>query len=187
MVPYHCLIVPNQHVQTTLELEDDDWNEIRNFQKCLIRMCESKYLGIIFMEQLINLEDHKHAVIECVPVPSKIYPYMSQYFKEGLLSSESEWSQHRKVIITDRGFRRSIVKNLPFFHVWFDPNRGMGHVIEEPKEWPEWFGREIIAGVLDLSVEFWRKPKLIEGHNIAQRSREFLQAWEPFDWTKMLD
>ena len=29
MVPYHCFIVPMNHVTTTLELDDDVWDEIR--------------------------------------------------------------------------------------------------------------------------------------------------------------
>jgi hypothetical protein len=29
LVPGHCLIVPIQHHLSTLELEDDDWEEIR--------------------------------------------------------------------------------------------------------------------------------------------------------------
>ena len=29
MVPFHCFIVPIQHVTTTLECDDDVWDEIR--------------------------------------------------------------------------------------------------------------------------------------------------------------
>jgi Protein similar to CwfJ C-terminus 1 len=29
MLPFHCLIVPTQHVTSTLDLEDDAWDEIR--------------------------------------------------------------------------------------------------------------------------------------------------------------
>jgi hypothetical protein len=37
-----------------------------------------------------------------------------------------------------------MVKNLPYFHVWFSPNEGYGHVIEEEKEFPGWFGKVCI-------------------------------------------
>lgn len=62
--------------------------------------------------------------------------------QEAIKNSEGEWSQHKKLIDTSkRGFRRSMVKNLPYFHVWFSPNEGYGHVIEEEKDFPAWFGK----------------------------------------------
>ena len=82
-------------------------------------------------------------MIECIPVPMDKWEDAPAYFKEAILSSEEEWSQHQKVIETskkDGGFRRSMVKNLPYFHVWFGVEGGMGHVIEG-EGWKEWFGR----------------------------------------------
>jgi Protein similar to CwfJ C-terminus 2 len=51
------------------------------------------------------------------------------------LSSEAEWSQHKKVIdfsARPGGFRRAMVPNLPYFMVQFDHKgeKGYGHVIE---------------------------------------------------------
>ncbi|KAJ2997187.1 hypothetical protein HDV02_005785 [Globomyces sp. JEL0801] len=137
MVPYHCLIVPMQHAITTLELEDDTWDEIR----------------------------------------------------EALLDAEGEFSQqHKKLIPTsrERGFRKSLVPNLPYFHIWFDPDQGLGHIIEDPHEWQPWFGKQVIAGPMDLSTSKWRKPKLVEPNENSQRIRKFLKIWSPFNWTKML-
>lgn len=55
--------------------------------------------------------------------------------QEGILSSESEWSQHKKLIdfsARPGGFRRSLVSNLPYFMVQWDykGEKGFGHVIE---------------------------------------------------------
>ena len=69
--------------------------------------------------------------------------------QEAIKNSEGEWSQHKKLIDTSkRGFRRSMVKNLPYFHVWFSPNEGYGHVIEEEKDFPAWFGK-VNSNLLD--------------------------------------
>lgn len=56
-------------------------------------------------------------------------------FQESILSSEAEWSQHKKVIdfsARPGGFRRAMVPNLPYFMVQFDHKgeKGYGHVIE---------------------------------------------------------
>lgn len=53
--------------------------------------------------------------------------------------SETEWSQHKKLIdFSSRpgGFRRAMVPNLPYFMVQFDykGENGYGHVIEGTSE-----------------------------------------------------
>ena len=43
-----------------------------------------------------------------------------------------------------------MVKELPYFHVWFGLDKGYGHVIEKEKSFPSWFGKEILAGIFAL-------------------------------------
>jgi CWF19-like protein 2 len=55
--------------------------------------------------------------------------------QESILQSESEWSQHKKLIdfsVRPGGFRRAMVPNLPYFMVQWDHKgeKGYGHVIE---------------------------------------------------------
>jgi hypothetical protein len=132
-----------------------------------------------------------------------------------LLSAGNEWSQHRKIIETDRDkkgkkdFRKSMIKNLPYFHVWFDPNRGYGHIIEDAEteaetgdtggmeslgssgnaKWPVWFGKEVLAGPLDSSPEYWRRPRVVglDDKDVVGNVKAFKENWKPFDWTAMLD
>ncbi|KAI9098696.1 CwfJ C-terminus 1-domain-containing protein-like protein [Phlyctochytrium arcticum] len=188
MVQGHCIIVPIEHHSTSLECNEDTWTEIRNFQKSLIRMFDAMGQSVLFMEQVINLKWHKHTVLECIPVPKDLHEDALAYFKEAMLSSESEWSQHRKVIDTSKhGFRRSFVKNMPYFHVWTDPNNGLGHLIEDPDAWPEYFGREVIASPLNLPPDRWRRPKRATAQLNAVRMKYFVAKWKDFDWTAALD
>lgn len=80
-----------------------------------------------------------------------------------------------------------MVKNLPYFHVWFDHNGGFGHVIEDEKAWPHWFGRQVIAGIADLDQSLWRKPKKLEYSKVSLRLERFKKMYDKFDWTKALD
>ncbi|KAJ3024905.1 UNVERIFIED_CONTAM: hypothetical protein HDU68_007665 [Siphonaria sp. JEL0065] len=187
IVPYHCQIVPIAHTLTSLELDDDDWTEIRNFMKCLIQMNWERGQGCIFMEQVVNFKWHKHTVIDCVPVPLGKFEDAPAYFREAIEASEEEWSQHKKVIDTAKnGFRRSMVKNLPYFHVWFEPNKGYGHVIEDSQEWPDWFGREVLGSMMELSPDKWRRPKRASYEESDRRRAVFKAAFDKFDWTKAL-
>ncbi|KAI9471869.1 MAG: CwfJ C-terminus 1-domain-containing protein-like protein [Benjaminiella poitrasii] len=187
LTPGHCWIVPLQHVSSSLECDDDFWTEFRNFQKCLLKMFHEQDKGVVFMETVVNLRSQRHTVIEAIPIPYGMYEDAPAYFKEAIIESEEEWSQHKKLIDTsERGFRSSMVKNLPYFHVWLSIDKGYGHVIENPKEFPYWFGKEIIGGMLDVGPELWRKPKYHHSADNHRRQQEFLKKWEKWDWTTAL-
>ena len=78
MMPYHCLIIPKSHETSTLDLDDDDWTEIRNFQKCITRMYDSIGKTPLFMEQTV---DGKHTFIECFPLSQNHHADSYQWYK----------------------------------------------------------------------------------------------------------
>lgn len=154
--------------------------------KCITRMFAVQNYGVIFLETSTHHRRHPHAYIECIPLPADYYETAPQYFKESLLQSEGDWGQHRAIINTQtRGFRRSMVSNLAYFHVWFGIDGGMGHVIEGENEWKSNFGKEILGGMMDLEVGRWRKPGKVSKTREIERKREFEEQWRKFDWTKM--
>ncbi|OLL22848.1 Pre-mRNA-splicing factor cwf19 [Neolecta irregularis DAH-3] len=192
--PGHVLIVPLQHHVNTLQCDEDEWAEIRNFQKCLIKWAESRGKKMIFYELYMNPERHRHAVIECISLPPQTADLAPAYFKEAILGADEEWSQHNKLIDTSHlgkmGFRRKMVEYLPFFHVWFGINEGLGHVIEDGKKWSEagsWdLGREVCCGLLRLGMEVSRAKGRWSGDD-HERVAKFRQSWSKWDWTKMLE
>ncbi|PVF95016.1 hypothetical protein CPB86DRAFT_607813 [Serendipita vermifera] len=211
LVPGHCHIVPIQHHLSTLEGDDDVWDEITNFMKCLMQMFHQEDKGVVFYETVISLRWQKHTYIECVPVPYDQFDLLPGYFKESILMSEAEWSQHKKLIdfsARPGGFRRAMVPNLPYFMVLFDykGQKGFGHVIEGVGdaagggdadgavdegekgggEFPKWFAGEIIGNILDLEPRLWRKPRWIDRGQNKARIASFKKKFDPFDWTKML-
>lgn len=142
--------------------------------------------GVIFMETVTNVRSQRHTAIECIPIPYGVYEDAPAYFKEAILGSGEEWSQHKKLIDTSiRGFRHSLVSNLPYFHVWCGLDKGYGHVIEG-QGFKHWFGKEVLAGMLDLGPELWRKPKYYHPAENHQRQQAFLKDWEKWDWTAAL-
>ncbi|KAJ2318774.1 Pre-mRNA-splicing factor cwf19 [Coemansia sp. RSA 2702] len=219
----HCIIAPIEHIPgSSLKCDDDAWDEITNFMKCLIRMFAARQQGVVFLETVLSTRPSKagHCAIECVPMSMSKARDVPGYFQESLLASGDEWSQHRKIIKTARkseavaptegdvtgqdrnhfqarqairrgGFRNTMTAKLPYFHVWFDHHGGMGHVIEAPEKFPAWFGREVVAGVLDLPPTVYRKPRrLKETHDQrCDRADEWKKqfGWTKFDWTKLLE
>ncbi|KAI8598468.1 CwfJ C-terminus 1-domain-containing protein-like protein [Dissophora ornata] len=195
-LPGHCMIVPIQHVTSTLECDDDAWDEIRNFMKCLIQMNAAEDKAIIFFETVINLTWQKHTVIECIPIPWDAGQTAPGYFKEAILSADEEWSQHRKLIETDAkdpkngGFRRRLTSKLPYFHVWFgSPDKGYGHVIEDADRFQDYFAKEVLASICEMDSLQWsrRNNKKIPSAENPRRVEAFKKGWQAWDWTRTLE
>ncbi|TFK20597.1 hypothetical protein FA15DRAFT_116939 [Coprinopsis marcescibilis] len=208
LTPGHCLIVPIQHHLNMLEGDDDVWDEVKNFMKCLTRMFAEEDKGVIFYETVISLKRQQHTVIECMPLPWEFYDIIPQYFKESILASEAEWSQHKKLIdfaARPGGFRRAMVPDLPYFMVQFDykGEKGYGHVIEGTAdamehedgleegekgggEFPPYFAAEIVGNVLEVEPRKWRKPKRLPFSSNHSRVSGFRAKYEKYDWTGMI-
>jgi len=95
LVPGHCLIVPQQHCMSTLELDDEDWEEIRvsytrpmgdkadlqNFMKCLMKMHAKDNKGVLFYETICSFREQRHTFIEAVPLPFEEFQDAPAYFR----------------------------------------------------------------------------------------------------------
>lgn len=107
--------------------------------KCLMRMFAKENKGVLFYETILSFRQQRHTYIEAVPVPFDQFQDCPAYFRESILASESEWSQHKKLIdfsARPGGFRRSLVSHVPYFAVMWDykGEKGYGHVIEGEAE-----------------------------------------------------
>ncbi|KAK6076291.1 hypothetical protein SCUP515_05454 [Seiridium cupressi] len=190
-----AVIVPIQHRTNLLECDDDEWEEIRNFMKCLTRMYHDQGREIVFYENAAAPHRHMHAAMQAVPIPYEQGDTAPAFFKEAMLSADEEWSQHKKIIDTGAkaragmgklAFRRSIAKEMPYFHAWFILDGGLGHVVEDANRWPkgDLFAREILGGMLDVGPDVikrqgrWRKDD--------SRAEGFKKRWRKFDWTRVL-
>ncbi|KAI1857195.1 uncharacterized protein JN550_013432 [Neoarthrinium moseri] len=190
-----AVIVPVQHRTNLLECDDDEWEEIRNFMKCLTRMYHDQGREVIFYENAAAPHRHMHAAMQAVPIPYELGDTAPAFFKEAMLSADDEWSQHKKIIDTGakaRGgigklaFRRSIAKEMPYFHAWFTLDGGLGHVVENSDRWPrgDLFAREIIGGMLDVGPDVIKKQG--RWHKGDTRADRFKKRWRKFDWTRVL-
>ncbi|KAK8029903.1 hypothetical protein PG993_011194 [Apiospora rasikravindrae] len=189
------VIVPIQHRKNLLECDDDEWEEIRNFMKCLTRMYHEQGREVVFYENAATPHKHMHAAMQAVPIPYEQGDTAPAFFKEAMLTADEEWSQHKKVIDTGKAsrdglgklaFRRSIAKEAPYFHVWFTLDGGLGHVVEDSNRWPrgDLFAREIIGGMLDVGPDVIKKQG--RWHKGDPRADVFKKRWRKFDWTRVL-
>ena len=189
-------IVPIQHRGNLLECDDDEWEEIRNFMKSLTRMYYDQGRDVIFYENATAPYRRKHAAMEAVPLPYSLGETAPAFFKEAILAADEEWTQHKKIIDTlakaksglgKSAFRRTLAKEMPYFHVWFELDGGLGHIVEDSNRWPkgDLFAREILGGMLDQAPDVIKKQgKWTKGGDL--RVEGFRKRWKKFDWTRIL-
>ncbi|RPA89905.1 hypothetical protein L873DRAFT_1720007 [Choiromyces venosus 120613-1] len=197
LTPGGAVIVPIQHRVNMMECDDDEWEEVRNFMKSLTRHYTSKNQSVLFYENAAAPERKRHAAITAIPLPHELGDTAPAYFKEAILAADEEWSQHKKIIDTlskarsgglgKMAFRRSLIKEMPYFHVWFEIDGGMGHIIEDANRWPkgDLFVRELVGGMLECPPDvIKRQGRWVRGRDA--RVEGFRKGWEEFDWTKVL-
>lgn len=180
----HCLIVPIRHVPCSTQLDENEWCDIRNICKALVRMFSSKCKVAIFFECAISLHKFPHMYIECVPLPKEEGDVAPIYFKKAIDECEMEWSQNKKLIsLKNRDVRKAVPKGLPYFSVSFGNEEGYAHVIEDEQLFPKNFAQEIIGGMLDIHHRKWRKPLRQNFEEQSKRVLHFSNIWKDFDCT----
>jgi hypothetical protein len=188
-------IVPIQHYDNLLGCDEDEWEEIRNFMKSLTRMYHEQGREVIFYENAAAPHRKRHASMEVVPLPYSLGDTAPAFFREAILTSDDEWSQHKKIIDTlakaknglgKSAFRKTLVKEMPYFHVWFTLDGGFAHIVENPDLWPkgDLFAREVIGGMLDVDAATIKRQG--RWHRNDKRVEGFRKRWKKFDWTRVL-
>jgi hypothetical protein len=190
-----AVIVPIQHRTNLLECDDDEWDEIRNFMKCLTRMYHDQGRDVVFYENAVAPHRKLHAAMQAVPIPFELGETAPAFFREAILASDDEWTQHKPLIDTLKAsksgqgkaaFRRSLAKEMPYFHVWFELDGGLGHVVEDERRWPkgDLFAREVLGGMLDADVEIVKRQG--RWNKGDRRVEKWRRGWRKFDWTRVL-
>ncbi|XP_047334337.1 CWF19-like protein 2 [Impatiens glandulifera] len=192
VVPGHCCILTMQHESSTRAVDNNVWDELRNFKKCLIMMFAKQEKEVLFLETVMGLsKQRRHCMVDCIPMPQDVAKQGPLYFKKAIDEAEDEWSQHnsKKLIDTSvKGLRGSIPKDFPYFHVEFGLNKGFVHVIDDEQQFKSNFGLNVVRGMLELPEEDIygrRKQDSTEAQNLAVAN--FAREWKSFDWTKQLD
>ena len=83
----------------------------------------------------------------------------------------------------ERGLRRSVPKEVPYFHVDFGLENGFAHVVEDEAEFPANFTQEVIGGMLDLEPRIFKNPKKESFEAQKARVLQFGAKWKQFDLT----
>lgn len=190
------VLAPIQHVQSTLYLDENQYTELRNYQKTLVRMFYEQGKAVLFVETSLrdpyfqNKEEGRshpsqHCYIQCFPIPLDSLQDAKNFFKKSVTDLVPEWAQNKKVMaITGKtGVRGSIPKGFDFVHVDYSlGGDGVACVIEDATKVPSLFSREVVAGVLNMdSLEraFRSRDKYSQAFSWLKKQ------YQNFDWNNV--
>ena len=189
--PLHCMIVPINHSNSFLdckEFEEEIWDELRNFKKCLLLAAAQSNRSFVFIECVPRPSDsRRHTFIDCIPTPrGHAAEEVKGYFYKALQETDEEWSQNRKIIDTTGvvgGLRSALPRrHFPYFYVDFRLDQGYAHVIENVEKFGGVdFGRDLMASLLGVSRSQWRGQR-----SSLDDKKSFVKFFGQFDWTKAL-
>lgn len=185
LTPGHCIIVPIQHTQCTVQADEDIWGDVQLFRKSLVRLFESRGEDCIFFEMARGFRNLPHMTIHCIPLPKETGDMAPIYFKKAIMECEGEWAQNKKLVeLKGRDVRRAIPKGLPYFFVDFAMMDGYAHVIEDEQTFPRYFAQEIVGGMLDVETNLWRKPRRENFDTQRRKVMQFSTWYKDFDPTQ---
>jgi len=181
----HCLILPMSHVIGQTFFDEDMTAEVKQFKNCLTSMFRDKEEDVIFLETCKNIRHQNHCVIECIPVDKEIGDMAPIYFKKALMECESEWADNKKVVEvkSNGGVAKAVPKGLSYFSVEFALDGGYAHVLEDETTFQNYFGKEIIGGMMDIEPRMWRKPPKETFEKHKKKILKFSEQWKKYDFT----
>ncbi|XP_057998916.1 uncharacterized protein LOC110642534 isoform X1 [Hevea brasiliensis] len=88
------LILNFLHESAAMTVDNNVWEGIRNFKKCLIMMFAKQEKDLVVLETVLGLaQQRRHCLIGCIPLPQEIAKQAPLYFEKAIEEAEDEWSQ----------------------------------------------------------------------------------------------
>ncbi|AFZ79303.1 hypothetical protein BEWA_021510 [Theileria equi strain WA] len=189
------LLLPLKHIASTVNLDENGYIELRNYQKTLVNMFDKVDKVVIFAEVSLNNKRLKgigtdnhvdHCKIECYPIPKELLNEAKCYFIKALEEVGSYSSQNQKVIdIRGKvGVRGHIPQGIDFIHIDFSlGGEGMACVIDDQVRIKPTFARDIISGILEFDA---LQRVFRDREDYTKAIESVRKRYKTYDWTRVV-
>ncbi|XP_021896794.1 LOW QUALITY PROTEIN: zinc finger CCCH domain-containing protein 64 [Carica papaya] len=184
LVQDHGLIIPIEHLPNTFSVPTECDTELCRFQNSLKMYYKRQGKEAVFFEWVSKRSTH--ANLQVVPIPStkacgleKLFTLASEKlgfkFVAGKVGSGSDG---RKFLRTE------FDKNFSFFYVELPDGTILFHMLEENKKFPSQFGREVLAGLLNIADRADWRNCTVGKEDETKMAEDFKKRFEVFDPNK---
>ncbi|KAL8093926.1 zinc finger CCCH domain-containing protein 64 [Apium graveolens] len=181
LVPDHVLILPVEHLPNTLSSPEECEIDIVKFQNSLRSYFKEQAKEVVFFEWIFIRGTH--ANLQAIPIPSSraaslhvVFNLAAERmgFKFQIFKNDTS-SEGRSIL------RKQFNRNCSLFYVELPGGTILSHAVEEGEKFPAQFGREVLAGLLNMADRAdWRNCKLSKDEEIKM-AENFKNNFEKYD------
>ncbi|KAJ4708650.1 zinc finger CCCH domain-containing protein 64 [Melia azedarach] len=181
LVQDHVLIIPVEHSPNTISLSLECEKELGRFQNSLKMYFKKQGKEAVFFEWVSKRGTH--ANLQAVPIPSSKAAAVKDIFNLAAEKLGFKFMSMQSTSNSDgrRSLRTQFDKNFNFFYVELPGGALLSHVVEENEKFPAQFGREVLAGLLNMADKAdWRNCMVGKEEEIKM-AEDFKKRFEEFD------
>ncbi|CAI9100589.1 OLC1v1037718C1 [Oldenlandia corymbosa var. corymbosa] len=176
LVEDHVLIIPVEHVANTLSTADEYETELHRLQNSLKAYFKTQGKEVVFFEWVFKRGTH--ANLQVVPVPSTRASSIRDIFH---LAAKKLGFKFNTIEGGRRLLRALFDRSSSLFYVELPDGVILTHVVEENEKFPSQFGREVMAGLLNMADRAdWKNCKLSKEEETTM-AESFKKKFEPYD------
>nr|KYP57547.1 Zinc finger CCCH domain-containing protein 64 [Cajanus cajan] len=182
LVEDHVLIIPVEHMPSTLSMSSESEIELSRFQNSLKSYCKSQEKEVIFFEWASIRGTH--ANLQAIPIPSSKAVMVEKVFSLAAQKLGFKFVAKKFDSISDgrKFLKTQIDGDSSLFYAQIPGGTILLHHVEEKERFPAQFGREVLAGLLDMADNAdWRNRKHSkdEEMKIVEDFKKRFQEYDP--------
>ncbi|KAI3694412.1 hypothetical protein L1987_77377 [Smallanthus sonchifolius] len=182
LVQDHMLILPIEHLPNTLSSPPEFEIELVKFQNSLKAYIKSHKKEVVFFEWVYLKTTH--ANLQAIPIPSNRASAVKSIFN---LAAEKLGFKFMELKSNSSLEGRKLLRaqfdgKFSLFYVELPGGTILSHAVEENEKFPVQFGREVLAGLLNMADRAdWRNCKLDKEEEIkmVERFKSSFQEYDP--------
>ncbi|KAJ4848283.1 hypothetical protein Tsubulata_045022 [Turnera subulata] len=184
LVQDHVLMIPVEHSANTLSLPEECETELDRFSQSLKLYMKKQGKDAILFEWASKRGTH--ANLQVVPVPSSKAAAVQNICKlaadrlgfEFVATKSNSFSEGRKWL------RSQFDRNNSFFYMQLPDYTVLSHAVEENERFPAQFGREVMAGLMNIPEKADWKNCVVSKEEETRMAEEFRKQFEELDPTQ---
>ncbi|KAI3447136.1 hypothetical protein Pfo_003801 [Paulownia fortunei] len=181
LVPDHVLIIPVEHLPNTLSLPPECEKDLSRLQSSLQAYFKRQGKEVVFFEWVSKRGTH--ANLQAVPIPSSRASSVENIFNLAAkkLGFTFATVKNDKSLEGRKLLGMHLDRNQSLFYVEVPGGTILSHVVEENEKFPVQFGREVLAGLLNMADKAdWRNCQLSKDEE-TKMADDFKSQFKEYD------
>lgn len=184
---FHIVISTKEHINSLASVEENVYEEIRNYMKSIVAYNLTNDNATIFLECSQQAIHVTHFEIECIPIKYKYLEDARMYFHKAFMDQDDEWTTNKKLVDTvpyKGNLTKILNEKFAYVNVDFNAQGGFLHPVENNSKFSQNFLREIMCPLLKKQVHEIKYPRKLGIKELIDTVESYKKKFDYYDWTK---